>query len=338
MGRFRVAALALMFFFLGASPAPAQRATSIEGRVRSGNGQIISRNVTVRLVTVEGVAVSNVKTGSDGRFLIYNLNKISYRLIVEAEGHRSHEQIVKMYSVGGRVSVEIFLTPIAEAARAPKDPPSLTDQAAPKEAHKQYENAQQALSRHETPSAQAYLEKAVALYPCYARARADLALVYLSLKDYTGAESMLGKAVECDPDFVPSYGLLASLFNSQKRFEESEKVLQEGLRRAPGDGWLHELLGTAYYMEGRDAPAEAELLRAFSFNPKDPGELHAKLAAVYLRSKTYQRAYAEMHAYLQAEPDGRFAVRLRNIMRQLEAEGKARSEEPQASPLANTKP
>jgi tetratricopeptide (TPR) repeat protein len=338
MGSFRVAALAFLVLLLGASLAPAQRVASIEGQVRSETGQLIPTVVRVRLETYEGVVISDQKANTEGQFRIYNLRKTIYWLNVEAEGFRPYRRQFEMLLAGDNFHADIQLLPMGNRETSSGAAPSRTDQVAPKDARKLYEKAQKALSRHQASRAKTFLEKAVAQYPCYARARTDLALVYFESEDYPATESMLRKAVECDPDFVPSYGLLAMLFNRQNRYAESEKVLQEGLRRAPSDGYLHELLGTAFYMEGRDALAESELLRALSFHSKDPGECHARLAAVYLRSKDYQRAYEQMRAYLQIEPDGRFAVRLRKIMGQLVADGQVRSENPQYITPADPKP
>ena len=270
--------------------------------------------------------------------MIYNLRNGIYWLRVEADGYKTYRRQFDMRLAGDRFHADVQLLPLGNSGTAYGAVPSLTDQMAPKDAQKLYKKGEQALSRQQMARAKPYLEKAITLFPCYARARTGLALVHLNTEDFPVAESHLQKAIECDSGYVPAYGLLASLLNRGRRYEESEKVLKEGLRKAPGDGWLHEQLGTAYYMEGRNGKAEEELKLALSFNPKDPGECHARLAAVYLRSRSYQQAHEEMRAYLQIEPEGRFAEKLRKIMRQLEADGQARVAEPQAAPAANSNP
>jgi lipoprotein NlpI len=70
------------------------------------------------------------------------------------------------------------------------------------------------------------------------------------------------------------------------------------------------------------ALAEQELLRALSFGADASASVHEKLADVYLREKAYDKAYAEMRAYLQADPDGPYAARIRTVMQHLESAGR----------------
>ena len=46
-----------------------------------------------------------------------------------------------------------------------------------------------------------------------------------------------------------------------------------------------------------------------------------KVADVYLAQEAYDKAYAEMQAYLQAQPSGRFAEKIRKIIREMGAAG-----------------
>jgi len=46
-----------------------------------------------------------------------------------------------------------------------------------------------------------------------------------------------------------------------------------------------------------------------------------KLADVYLKKNAFDKAYSEMESYLRAEPSGRFAVKVRELMKQLESAG-----------------
>ena len=162
-------------------------------------------------------------------------------------------------------------------------------------------------------------------YPCYARAQTDLALALTTQRDRPHAEAALKKAIECDPDFVDAYSQLGWLFNGGKRFSESAVVLQEGLRRSPRAWQFYYQLGIAHYGLGDYNRAEEEYLKAESLNPEPPAEIHVKLADVYLKKSAFDKAHSEMESYLHAEPGGRFAVKVRELMKQLESAGLVRA-------------
>jgi hypothetical protein len=46
-----------------------------------------------------------------------------------------------------------------------------------------------------------------------------------------------------------------------------------------------------------------------------------KLADVYLKTNTRVKAYVQMQEYLHREPNGRFAGKVKEIMRQMESSG-----------------
>ena len=66
-------------------------------------------------------------------------------------------------------------------------------------------------------------------------------------------------------------------------------------------------------------------MKAESLNPEPPAEIHVKLADVYLKKSAFDKAHSEMESYLHAEPGGRFAVKVRELMKQLESAGLVRA-------------
>ena len=179
------------------------------------------------------------------------------------------------------------------------------------------------LTAKDIDGAQTHLEKAVKEYPCYARAQTDLATLLEQKRDLPGAETALRKAMahECDPEYIDSYIVLGQMLNSQKRFADSSRVLEEGVRRSPGSWQFYYQLGVAYYGLAQFSKAEGQYQKVMELNPSPPAEFHVKLGDVYLREKAYDKAYVELEQYLKAEPDGRFAPKIKNIMREMKAAG-----------------
>jgi len=292
----------------------------LSGRVVTDSGQTIRFGVTITLETDSGERVAQTPANSDGRFEINFLRKMRYRLTVTAEGFETWQQEVDLAFGAGQTILRITLTPsnkVKESTAAA----TLTDDQAPKSARKEYEKGSRALAARELPEARTHLEKALSEFPCYARAQADLAVVLTERHELQGAEAALRKAMQCDPGFPDAYTQLGQLLNAEKKFTESVDLLQDGLRRSPGTWQLYYQQAIAHYGLKQYSQAEEEYLKVQSLNPNPPADLHVKLADVYLKENAYGKAYAEMQAYLQAEPEGRFAAKIKAIMRQMESSG-----------------
>jgi tetratricopeptide (TPR) repeat protein len=228
----------------------------------------------------------------------------------------------------GPVTLRIVMTR-APTRRTTAPLPALTDMSAPKNARKVFAKAVQALRANRLDDARQKFEMAVADYPCYARALTGLASVRIAAGDLDGAATSLQQAIRCDPGFPDAFTSLGKLLNSQKRFVESEEILKQGLRLSPEAWQLYDQLATAHYNEGQYGKAEEEWLRVLSLDPAPPAEVHAKLAAVYLQGGARDKACAEMRAYLQTEPSGRFASKFKAMMSRFEPSGAQGATTPQ---------
>ena len=129
----------------------------------------------------------------------------------------------------------------------------------------------------------------------------------VSDRNLPGAETALKKSIQCDPGYSAAFLKLGELYNIESRFCESAPLLQEGLRRQPKSWKFHYQLGVAYFGLGDYDKAQEEYVRSEALDPLAPPEVHVKLADVYFKQSMVRQAYAELHAYLAAEADGRLA-------------------------------
>jgi len=291
----------------------------IQGTVRVEEGNKHIPGATVRLEDQEGHVVEEEDVSTYGQFCFEGLGQVTYTLIVTADGYETYVHRLDLTNSGGMNTVSITLKPNRETAGA--SPSARTDATAPKKARKELERGVRASQERRLSEAHAHFEKAVKIYPCYARAQVHLALTLMRESDAPGAETPLKKAVECDPDFLEPYLELGRLLNAEHRYVESRAVLVEGVRRAPGSWQLYYHLGQADEGLKNYPLAEQDLLRALSFGPAVSAAVHEKLANVYLREKTYGKAYAEMGAYLQIAPNGQYAGTMRAVMQKLQSAG-----------------
>ena len=346
--RFRLAAvleiIGVVSLSIGASPqAAAQRfpgtiesaapqTVTLEGTVRAEGGRTLGSGAMVRLMTDEGLTAAEQPVNTAGQFLFSNLAKIIYVITVSAEGFQTWQQSMDLGRGSTKFFVNVSLTPQAKSAGASLDVPSVTDGQAPKKARKEYEKGSRALQARNLNEARSNLEKAVAEYPCYARAQTDLALALSARHEAAPAEAALKKAIECDPGFLNAYAELGQLLNAEKKFADSQGVIQQGLRRSPGSWQFYSELAASHYGLGQYRQAEEEYLKAQSLNASPLPELLAKLADVYLKEGDYDKAYAEMQQYLRSEPGGRFAPKVKTIMQQMESSGVLRRGQAQTAP------
>jgi tetratricopeptide (TPR) repeat protein len=305
---------------LALSPASAQQDAELHGRVRTDQGVALKSGGTVRLETEDHQLVAEQPVSSGGDFYILHLPKRLYLLTLTAEGFETYQQEIDLGEGASQYNMTFTLTP-ARKIQAKSSPPALSDAQAPKEARREYEKAEKALAARKLGEAREHLAKAVEQYPCYARAQTDLGMVFSLQQDYTEAEAALRKSLACDPGYVDASAELGQLLNAEKRFSEALPVLEQGVRISPGSWQFYYELGVAQYGLKHYSSAESEYLKAQSLNSNPSAALDVKLADVYLREGAFDKAYARMQEYLKAEPQGRFAPHIREIMKQMESRG-----------------
>jgi tetratricopeptide (TPR) repeat protein len=301
-------------------------AVTLVGKVTVQSVEIKASLVTLKLENVDGSLVDQKVAGLDGRFEFDGLTKSQFRLRVDAPGFQPQEQEIDLTGTRDNVYIEIYLRPLAKVATPSSELSALTDESSPKKARQEYEKGSRALQEVKIDEAVIHFKKAVADYPCYARAQTDLARALVMQNkapdlEIPEAEKALKKSISCDGGFLEAYTRLSILLNGTKQYTESEKVLEEGLRRAPSSWSLYYQLGATHSALGEFEKAEADYLKVRSFNPAPPTELHVRLADLYHRMKAYDKAYSEMQAYLRDDPNGRYAARTQAVMREMETSG-----------------
>jgi len=310
-----------LIMLLALSRASGQQDVSLYGNVRTNQGVALTSGVEVRLETGDHELVAEQPVNTAGEFYFLHIPKRDYVLTVRAEGFETYQQEVNLGEGASNYNVVIVLNPARKAPQANSSPPALSDAQSPKEARREYEKAEKALAANKLAEARVHLAKAAELYPCYARAQTDLGMVLSQQQDYTKAETALRKSLQCDPGYLDAYVELGQLLNAEKRFSEALPLLAQGVRLSPDSWQFYYQSGVAQYGLKQYSAAETQYLKAQSLNSSPPPELNVKLADIYLKENAFDKAYAKMQDYLKADPQGRFAPRIREIMKQMESKG-----------------
>ena len=299
-----------------------QQDAQLYGRVRTDQGVVLTSGCMVRLETDEEHELfGETPVNTAGEFYFLHIPKRRYQLTVTAEGFETYRMEIDFTQGANQYNLNITLTAVGKTTQAKNAAPALSDAQAPKEARREYEKAEKALEARKLDEAREHLVKAVEQYPCYARAQTDLGMVYSTQKDYTKSEAALRKSLACDPGYVDAYVDLGQLLNAEKRFGEALPVLEQGARLSPASWQFYYEMGMAQYGLKHYSEAESEYLKAQSLNSNPPAELDVKLADIYLKNGAFDKAYTKMQEYLKAEPQGRFAPRIREIMKQMQSSG-----------------
>ncbi len=325
------AVLALLCLALASAPfARAQRhrttitdypEVAVQGTLRMDRAAKQVTGATVTIENSDGEVVDEQSVSTNAQFHFEGLHEGTYVLTATADGYETYQQTLDLTHTVNQAFVNITLKPAGDSASPTANLPSRTDALAPGKARKEWEKGSHVLASRKLDEAQAHFERAVAAYPCYARAQTDLALTLMREGQSPHAEAPLKKSVECDPDYVDAYLHLGRLLNEQQRFTESCRVLAEGVRRAPSSWDFYFQLGQAHFGLKEYPNAEQEYRQAQSFGLAVPSVIHERLAAVYLKESEYSKAYAEMQAYLAEDPEGHYAAGIRTLMQQLQSAG-----------------
>ena len=328
----RPTALSLAGFAVAAcltlpTPASGQRTTSLNGEVRTDTGASV-KGAMVRLETQEGELVDEKPVTTAGQFFFTNIPKSYYVLIVTADGFETYRESVNLAEGADQYDVSINLVPASRVAEAKAEPPALSDAQASKDARREYQKAEKSIESRKYGDARKHLESAVSQYPCYARAQTKLGLVMSEQKDYKGAEAAFRRSISCDAGYLDAYLELGQLLNAEKRYAEAVPELEQGLRQAPANWQFYYESGAAQYGLKHYDLAEQQFNKAKSLTGTPPPAIDAKLADVYLKENSFQKAYASMQDYLKTAPDGPFAPRIKNIMKQMESSGVLQAQAP----------
>jgi TolB-like protein len=136
--------------------------------------------------------------------------------------------------------------------------------------------------------------QALKLDPQLAAAHAALGQSLFAMDwDWEGADREVKRALELDPNDPDSLYLAAEIAVSQGRYPDARRLAQSAIDADPLRALGYRMLGTANYLGGRLADAEAAIRKALEVSPTGDS-LHYKLALVLLGRKDAQGALAEM--------------------------------------------
>jgi tetratricopeptide (TPR) repeat protein len=183
------------------------------------------------------------------------------------------------------------------------------------------------LALGELAAARTHLEAAVAADPSAATVRYPLAMAYRGLGDPARAEEQLrlwkagqrspadtlrdGQLAPADPlmeaiggmlDTVIAYEVRGTRALDDRKWADAIEQFRRGLQVAPRDATLHQNLGSALFLAGDEAAAEAEFAEALRLSPAD-ARAHFSMGIIYERRGQDREAIARFADAVRFFPD-----------------------------------
>ncbi len=151
-------------------------------------------------------------------------------------------------------------------------------------------------------TARRQLERAVALAPDTAQLRFQLAVILVTLKEYSKAREHLARCTELAPDFPDGWAHLSGLLMTVGDGAGSDRVLAEGIAWCPDSYGLHMMRAQRLKSAGRMDEAEQDLKTAIRVRPTEADPFIA-LAVLLIGQNRIAEGVRQFERALVAEPD-----------------------------------
>jgi tetratricopeptide (TPR) repeat protein len=238
----------------------------------------------------------------NGRFHFRKLLAGAYVLAVGGI-QRTVEVGPSLADVKGRVNVTIDLRDADREPAAERRLVSVRELSIPKEARREYEEAQKALARPDVPAAVAHLRRAVELAPLFSAAWNHLGTIAYQTGQFVEAEGDFRRGLEADPDaYAPLVNLGGVLINLAK-WDEALSFNRRAVLKNPNDALANSQLGMACFYSGQLDAAEKHLTEAKRIDPAHFSHPQLLLAEIHLRRNEPEAAAGELRDLLIQHPD-----------------------------------
>jgi Tfp pilus assembly protein PilF len=291
-------------------PSTSGGINTIQGQVFfPGSSQPVNKRVRVRLESATNSIYQTALTDDDGIFRFTQLEAGAYTISVD--GGKEYESLVENVAIdreassGGRIlSVPLYL-------KLKPDP------SVPKGAVDFYNKAQESVRAGNSKKAVEQLNSALALYPNFTLALAELGEQYLKLAEPQKALEVLQKAMELEPkDFKIRLNYGFALMN-QKDFKGAETQLREAIKINGAAPTAHMYLGIVLVNLRNLEEAQKELETAAQSPSVEVSQAHRYLGGIYWGNHDYKRAADELETYLKLSPKAADAERTRAAVKDL---------------------
>ncbi|HTS36208.1 MAG TPA: tetratricopeptide repeat protein [Candidatus Solibacter sp.] len=311
----------LTVVLLGCSAA-AQLETGTKHRIRvrvAFSDGSCDRSLLVRLVGRSG---PTLQSSADDRCEVTfpDVPDGTYHLNVSGQDFSATDDVVEISSGANEFEIAVKRGnepdsgPMAGAGPAI----SASTLAIPAKAQKEFDKANGWIDRKDFPRAIDALKHAIALYPSYASAYNNLAVIYARQGDRAHERDALQEALRIDDHFAPAYVNLGRMDIAANDFPDAESAFKRAASSDPSDAMTYVLLSFTELMNRRfDEAINASKLA--HLQKGSHAFAHQVAAKAFEQKRDGASAITELNLFLTEEPSGPRADSARKELAALQA-------------------
>jgi Tfp pilus assembly protein PilF len=325
---YRITSLALLLAGLCCSAALAQNNSEtcqLTVRVRTMQDREYARPLQVELLSRGGTPISAAQTNGTGNADFQVMSGGTYRVQVSGQGVETTTAEFRIPD-GEQVHMETVnvkpSSPTNQQHEAQGSSPtiSLAEMNIPDKARDELQKGMGAFGKGDMEKAQQRFEKAISIYPQYARAYAAEGIIAVKSGDRVKAKTLFSKAIEVDDKFVPAYLDLARVAFQDKNYVEAESLLRKVMVINPSVPDAVALLASAEYMNKEYDNALADARRTHTLlNHEQFADVHLLAGKILEMQDRAPEAIAEYQLFLKEDPNSPQVPMVQKEVGQLEA-------------------
>ncbi len=298
--------------------------TEIQIRIHWPNGRPVKDPVHVQLVNSAGIPIAGTYTMQDGMAEFRNQRFGTYQL--KLDGATIADTLTPRFQVipgEGNHMEYVQVSPKEQNAAGGNAPGPMSMSAAemniPENARKEMDKAMEYFDKNQYKDADKHFQKAVEIYPKYARAWNNIGVIKAKGGDRPGAVEAWKKAIDADDKFASAYFNLARVSIANKQPAEAQALIEKGLSSNPNDVEGLFLLTSALAMQGKWDAALDAAKKVHAKDHKNYVDVHMIAAQGYAGKNQPKEAIAEYELFLKEDPDSPKTAMVRQKMAQLQA-------------------
>ena len=287
------------------------------------NERALDESVHVQLLNASNIPVQDTFSTRDGMVTFRAVSPGNYHL--RLEGAPIQETVTDVFTINSRERmhmewVHVMPKPNPQQASGPGGGlVSASELNVPSKAKSELDKGMEAFGKGDYKKAAEKLEKAIEIYPDYARAWNNLGVVHMKENDKAAAKQAFDKSIAVDDKFVPGYLNLGRLSMLEKNATATENYLSKALSIDPNNIETLALFSKEELLTGQYEKALAHARRVHTLPHDHLAEVHLIAGEALLHEGHSSEAVKEYEQYLKEYPDSPNAAKVRDAMAQIQA-------------------
>ena len=300
------------------APSPPQIMTQEQLTVRIAfeDDRPVPPNLRVELLSIYGSSVEIGATDTSGTVRFTRLSPATYKVRITGDGIVTTESgEIDMTNSGPSVTefVHVRRVPLTTDAT----PLATTDVNIPPEARKEFDKASEKMDQKNWNDAKTHLERAITIYPKYALAHNNLAMIYVNLNQGEKAVESFRTAAQLDEHLRQANLYLGHFYYDNKDYKQAEPYLLHAASAEPRNPQILTALANAQMQNGEPEQALANAQKVHSLPDHKKFAIAHLIAAQVLSDRgEKQRAREEYGQFLREDPDSPMAARVKDALSQ----------------------